>query len=61
MKFIVQERGYEVGLKDENERALAKFFIFLTFNLLYYKKQHISENLGGLGPLRAPLARRHCR
>ena len=30
--------GYGVSLKDENEMALAKIFIFLIFNFLNYKK-----------------------
>ena len=37
MEFIVKG-GYGVGLKDENEMALAKFFTFLFFNFLNYKK-----------------------
>ena len=40
MEFIVgnKKEGHGVNLKSESEMRLAKFFIFLIFNSLNYKK-----------------------
>ena len=36
--YSIRKRGHGVSIKDESEMTLAKFFIFLIFNFLNYKK-----------------------